>query len=74
MIELRVLQVGEFADIGFDTNRSIPELADLLLQHLGCLRMAHIVDDDIGVLPGELENDRLAYPAIATGDDRDLVL
>jgi hypothetical protein len=36
--------------------------------------MAHIVDDDIGMLPGELENNRLAYPAIATGDDGDLVL
>jgi hypothetical protein len=36
--------------------------------------MTHIVDDDIGMLAGEFENDRLAYPAIATGDDGDLAL
>jgi hypothetical protein len=33
--------------------------------------MAHIVDDDIGTLPGKFENDGLADPAISTGDDGD---
>jgi hypothetical protein len=63
------LQVGELAHIGFDADRLIAELADLLLERLGRLGMADIVNDDIGVQPREFENNRLADPAIATGDD-----
>jgi hypothetical protein len=55
-------QVGELADIGFDPNRLITELSDLLLERVDRFRMAYIVDDDAGVPPGEFENNRLTDP------------
>ena len=36
--------------------------------------MSHVVDDDRGALPRQFENDRLTDPAVAAGDDRNLVL
>src|ERR1700719_4162483 len=68
------LQVGDFADIGFDANRLITELADLLLQGFGCLRAAYIVDDDVRMQSSKFENDRLADAAVAASDDGDLAL
>src|SRR5215471_5430218 len=68
------LQIRELAHIGFDANRLNAELADLLLERLSRLRMTHIVNHDIGVLPGEFENDRLAYPTVPAGDDRDFAI
>jgi len=68
------LQVGELAHIGLDTDRLIAQPTDLLLECLGRLRMAHIVDDDIGVLPGKFENNRLGYPTVTSGDDSYFVL
>ena len=34
--------------------------------------MTHVVNNDIGMQPGEFEDDRLSYPTIAAGDDRDV--
>jgi hypothetical protein len=68
------LQISEPARIGFDSNRLITELADLLFERVSRAGMSHIVYDDIGTLPGEFENNRLAYPAISAGDDSYLTL
>ena len=57
-----------------DANGLTTELADLPLERLGRLWMDHVVDDDAGLLTGQFENDRLADPAVAAGDDGDLVL
>ena len=67
------LQVGELADIGIDADGLVAELGDLLLERLGRLRMKQIVNNDAGTLPGQFENDRLTDPAVAAGDDRNLV-
>ena len=69
-----LLQIGGLAHIGVDADGLIAELGDLLLERGGRLRMGHIVDDDVGTLPGEFENDRLTDPAVAAGDDRHFVL
>jgi hypothetical protein len=50
------------------------ELGDLLLERLGRLGMKQVIDDDARTLSGQFENDRLADPAIAAGDDRGLVV
>jgi len=68
------LKVGDLADIGFHANRLITELADLLLERRSGLWVTYIVDDDIGMQPGQFENNRLAYPAVATVNNRDLAL
>ena len=68
------IEVGELAHVGVDADRLLTELADLLLERLCRSRMSHIVDDEIGTLPGEFENNRLADPAVAAGDDGDLAL
>ena len=68
------LLVGEVARVGLYANRLITELADLPLERVSRLRITHIVDDEIGTLPGEFENNRLADPAVAAGDDGDLAL
>ena len=52
----------------------LPSLRDLPLERLGRLRMDHVVNDDAGALAGQFENDRLADPAVAAGDDGNLVL
>ena len=57
-----------------DANGLTTELADLPLERLGRLWMDHVVDDHAGLLTGQFENDRLADPAVAAGDDGDLVL
>jgi hypothetical protein len=36
--------------------------------------MTHIVNDNICMLPGKFENNRLAYSTIAAGNDGDFVL
>ena len=68
------LQIRELAHIGFDANRLTAELADLLLECLSRLGMTHIVDDNIGMLPGEFENDGFPYPTVAARDDGDLTV
>jgi hypothetical protein len=60
------LQVGELADIGFDANRLITDLLTSRSSASGRLWMANIVDDEIGMLPGEFENNCPAYPAVTT--------
>jgi len=62
------LQISEPARIGFDANRPITKLANLLFQCVSRPRVSCIVNDDIGTMPGELENNRLAYPTVAAGD------
>ena len=57
-----------------DLLKLIAELGNLLLERRRRLRMGHVVDDDRGALPCEFENDRLTNPAVAAGDDGDLVL
>src|SRR5215472_11994420 len=48
-------------------------MLDLLqIERLARRGMTHIVNNDIGMQPGEFEDDRLSYPTIAAGDDRDL--
>ena len=69
-----LLQVGELAHISIDANRLVAEPSDLLLKRLGGLRMSHVIDDDAGVLLGEFEHNRLTNPAVATGNDGNLVL
>src|SRR5262245_911941 len=67
------LEVGRLAHVSRDSNGLVTELADLPLERLGRLRMDHIVDDDAGLLTRQLENDRLTDPAVAAGDDSNLV-
>src|SRR5262245_35674385 len=69
-----LLEVGTLAHVGGDANGLATELADLPLERLGHLWMDHVVDGDPGLLTGQFENDRLADPAVAAGDDGDLVL
>jgi len=69
-----LLQVRELAYIRIDANGPIAEPTDLPLERLGRLRMDHVVDDDARLLPGEFKHDRLADPAVAAGDDGNLVL
>ena len=52
----------------------VAELDDLLLERLGRFWMEEIVDNDIGFLPGQFEDDRLTNSAIAPGDDGNLIL
>ena len=68
------LQFGNLAHVGLDSAALTSEFRDLLLQLLGRLRMHHVVDDDAGPLACEFQDDRLADPAVAPGDDRNLVL
>src|SRR5262249_8064270 len=68
------LKVGTVAYVGYDANGLATELADLPLELLGCFRMDHVVDDNAGLLTGQFESDCLADPAVATGDDDNLVL
>jgi hypothetical protein len=69
-----LLEVGTLAHVGRDADGLATELADLPREHLGRLRMDHVVDDDAGLLPGQFKNDRLTDPAVAAGDDGNLVL
>jgi hypothetical protein len=69
-----VLEVGTLAHVGRDADGLATELADLPLEHLGRLGMDHVVEDDAGLLPGQFKNDRLTDPAVAAGDDGNLVL
>ncbi len=68
------LEFGELAHVSFDAGALTAEFRDLLLQLLGRLRMHHVVNDDVGPLAREFQDDRLANPAVAAGDDRNLVL
>ena len=70
----QVPQVGNLADVGIDANRLRAQHDDLFLQGFGRIRMRDIVDDDIGALPDQLEHDRHANAAVATGDDGDFPL
>ena len=69
-----LLEIGKLAYVGLDADGLVAELGDLPLQCLGRLRMNHVVDDDAGTLARQFNNDRLTDPAVAAGDDRDLVL
>jgi hypothetical protein len=46
------LQVGNPTRIGLDADRPVTQSGDLLLERVSRLRMAHIVDDNIGPQPG----------------------
>src|SRR5262249_30713125 len=69
-----LLEIGELAHVGLDADRTAAELADARLQRPGRFRMRHVVDDDAGLLPCEFQGDRLPDPAVAAGDDGNLVL
>jgi hypothetical protein len=53
---------------------SSPESRPPISKRVNRLRMTHIVNDDIGAPPGKFENNCLAYPTVATGDDDDFAL
>ena len=70
----QALEVRDLADVGFDADRLVTQRCHLRLERLGRLRVAHIVDDDVGTLASEREHDPLPDAAVSTSDDRHLAL
>ena len=82
------IELTEFADGGSDQFLEIPDLAhigvhadafvakarDFPLQLLRRFGVSHIVDDDIGAVPGQLKHDGLTDARIAAGHYCDFVL
>jgi hypothetical protein len=68
------LEVGDLAHVGLDTGRLVAERLDLVLELFSGVLLRHVVDDDVGLAPGERQRDRLADPAVAPGDDGNLSL
>src|SRR5258706_77934 len=54
--------------------RLMAELAVLALEPRGRFGRRHVGDADVGALRGELQQDRLADPAVTAGNDGNLVL
>ncbi len=69
---MRLLQVGDLADVGIDADGLVAQCDDLLFERFGGVGVRDVVDDDVGTLLGERERDRLADAAVASGDDGDL--
>ena len=67
-------QVVDLADIGFDAHRLIAERRDLFHQRVGRFGMGDIVDDDVGALFRQLQDDRQSNAAVAASDDGDFSL
>ena len=68
------LQVGHLAHVGVHADRLVAEGDDLPLELLGRLLVGDVVDDDVGALPGQRQDHRLADAAVAAGHDGDLPL
>ena len=63
------LEVGNLADIGLHGDGLVTKREDLFLEVFGGFRMHDIVDDDVGSLLGEFEDDRETDAAVSAGDD-----
>ena len=66
------LQVLDLGDVGLDPDRLLAQPGDLTLELLLRLLVGDEVDDDVGPLPGEGQDHRLADAGVATGHDCDL--
>src|SRR6202011_1803815 len=69
-----LLQVGKLAHIGCHADRLAAELGNLLLDGTRRLGMCHVIDHDACTVLCKFEHNRLTDPAVAAGDDRNLVL
>ena len=74
VLSTRRLQVGDRRHVALDRLRLAPGGLDLLDRRFGGLLVLVVVDRDRGSLPAQLEADRVADPAVTTGDDGGLVL
>ena len=57
------------ADVGVDADRAVAERDDLALKLELGVGVGDVVDDHVGAGLGQREDDRLADPAVAAGDD-----
>ena len=68
------LQVLDLAHVRFDADGLVPQGDDLLLEFVGGVGIGDVVDDHVGPRLGQGQDDGLADPAVAAGDDGGLSL
>src|SRR5256886_7535448 len=65
------LEVVHVAHVRLHPGRPVAERLDLVLELLGGVLLGDVIDDDVGVPPGERQRDGLADAAVPARDDRD---